>query len=218
MMPKRLTLKHKEQHSQNMESSRLILASASPRRRELLAQAGFSFEIIPARGKEVIQDEGSPLTPDRIVEQLARHKAQEIYDQEKSEESLTVIGADTIVALDGAILGKPRDREDAKRMIRLLQGRAHEVYTGVCILHKPAGARIEAEQLVFSERTQVHVYPMTEEEIDRYVQSGEADDKAGAYGIQTSFGVYVIGITGDYNNVVGLPIARLYQEMKKMPG
>lgn len=197
---------------------RLILASASPRRRELLTLAGFEFEVIPAVGKEVVHEEnGKPLTPDRIVRQLALHKAEEIFDREKGATGLTVIGADTIVVLDGEILGKPKDRADAKRMIHMLQGRDHKVYTGVAVLRSREGQDSEEDRLVFHEMTVVRVFPMSDEEIERYVATGEADDKAGAYGIQTSFGIYVSGIEGDYNNVVGLPIARLYQEMKKMP-
>ena len=121
---------------------------------------------------------------------------------------ICVIGADTVVVCDGQILGKPKDRDDAVRMIRLLQGRDHQVMTGVTVI-------LNGQQESFCEMTDVHVYPMTEEEIAAYVATGEPDDKAGAYGIQGAFGVYIRGIDGDYNNVVGLPIARLYHVLSR---
>ena len=120
-----------------------------------------------------------------------------------------IIGSDTIVAVDGQILGKPKDAEDAKRMLRMLQGRAHEVYTGVTVLR--GGTE---ERRTFHEETKVLFFPMTEEDIETYVATNDPLDKAGAYGIQGFCARYIQGIEGDYNNVVGLPVGRLYQEIK----
>ena len=125
-----------------------------------------------------------------------------------------MIGADTVVALDGQILGKPRDPEEAAAMLRKLQGRSHEVFTGVTLLIK--GGEGEADETAaFSEKTEVHIYPMSEEEIRRYVATGDPLDKAGAYGIQGAFAAYVEGITGSFYNVMGLPVGRVYQELKE---
>ena len=118
-----------------------------------------------------------------------------------------IIGADTIVAMEGQILGKPKDRADAMRMLRLLQGKKHQVITGVTVLLGSTKTRS------FAEVTDVSLYPMTDAQIERYIATGEPMDKAGAYGIQGRFAAYVRGIEGDYNNVVGLPIGRLYQEV-----
>ncbi len=182
---------------------KLILASASPRRRELLGQMDLTFEICPARGEEQI----TSTDPEKVAAELSAQKAAEIA-QQMSGEGILVIGADTVVAAEGRVLGKPADREDAIRMIRMLQGRTHHVITGVTL------APVGGEAFTFTESTAVHVAAMQDEEILSYVNSGEADDKAGAYGIQGKFGKYVTGIEGDYYNVVGLPIARLYQELK----
>lgn len=178
-----------------------ILASKSPRRRELLAQAGYTFAIEPAVGEEV--KVGS--STDEIVINLARQKAEKVYHKHEGELVL-VIGADTIVVYEGEILGKPADRADAKRMLSMLSGKTHQVFTGVCLI----GEQIKT----FYERTDVTFYDLTDDEIEKYVMSGDCDDKAGAYGIQGAFAIHVRRIDGDYNNVVGLPIARLYQEMK----
>lgn len=118
-----------------------------------------------------------------------------------------IIGADTVVAASGRILGKPKDAGDAVRMLKMLQGKEHEVLTGVTLILKKSG-----QEICFAEATKVHVYPMTEEQIRSYVESGEPMDKAGSYGIQGRFAAYVSGIEGDYNTVVGLPVGRLYQE------
>ena len=199
--------------------SKIILASASPRRKELLEQAGISFYIMPATGEEVI----TKTNPSEVVESLSEQKAQEIFAKLSNEagfekkilqnhETMVVIGADTVVSYKNKILGKPKDREDAARMIEMLQGETHQVYTGVTLLWRKAGA--ECGKAVFHECTLVEVYPMSQEEIAGYVQTGEPDDKAGGYGIQGKFAVYVRKIHGDYNNVVGLPVSRVYQEMK----
>ncbi len=198
---------------------RFVLASASPRRRQLLLQAGMDFEVLPAAGEE----KSSKTDPAAYVQELAAHKASEIArfirtGEEKPQRPWTcVIGADTIVVCGGKILGKPADEEDAEGMLRMLQGRDHEVMTGVCavFLKAPSGAGDSPLKVAFSETTKVHVFRMTGDEIRSYIRTGEPMDKAGAYGIQGRFGIYVRGIEGDYNNVVGLPIARLYQELKQ---
>lgn len=186
-----------------------ILASQSPRRRELLGKLGIAFTVEPAAGEEVPCGK----SPQEIVQGLAVSKAQEIAGNYANAENTVVIGADTVVVCDGSILGKPKDRQDMKDMIRRLQGRAHEVYTGVAICYRVDG---QALCHVFSECTKVHFYPMSEEEICAYAEHSDGLDKAGGYGIQSDASVYVRGIDGDYNNVVGLPLARLYHELKNL--
>jgi len=187
--------------------SRLILASASPRRRELLAQVGFAFDVIPAHIPE------EPLAgevPEAYVMRLAGGKARAVFEaeatgnrvkgSEKQAESIVVLGADTTVTLDGHILEKPRDAEDAKRMLRMLSGRTHRVITGVAVVD--AGG-----EQVAAETTAVWFAEMTEDEIAEYVASGEPMDKAGAYGIQGRAAKWIPRIEGCYFNVVGLPLA-----------
>lgn len=188
----------------------VILASASPRREELLCQIGFIPEILPSRIEEMV----TGTEPDVVVMELSEQKAEEVAartaKQAASGDKITVVvGADTVVSIDGRILGKPANREDAVLMLRSLQGRSHHVYTGVTLL---AGGRKRS----FAAETEVEVYPMTEEEINHYVESGDPMDKAGAYGIQGSFASYIKGIHGSYTNVMGLPVGRLYQELKEL--
>lgn len=193
---------------------KIILASASPRRRELLEQIGLSFEVMTSQVEEKISSAG----PDRVVEELSCQKAKAVAEKlsrPKAGGAVLVIGADTVVALDGAILGKPSDPGDAFRMLERLQGREHEVYTGVTLLYRAADAS-EWTAKSFHERTGVHFHPMTEAEISEYVDTGDPLDKAGAYGIQGFCARYISGIDGDYNNVVGLPVGRLYQEIKEL--
>ncbi|MCH5332758.1 MAG: septum formation protein Maf [Agathobacter sp.] len=200
--------------------SQIILASASPRRRELLEQVGIEFEVCPAQGEEVI----TGTKPWAVVEELSRQKAEEVaasmlmYQEEHPDlvtpEDLLVIGADTVVALDERILGKPKDEAEAVSMLTMLAGRTHSVYTGVALVFIDKSGR--TGEHVFHEKTDVAVYAMTDEEIARYVAGGEPMDKAGAYGIQGAFAIYVREIRGDYNNVVGLPVARLYQELMRI--
>ncbi len=187
-----------------------ILASGSPRRRELLGSLGLSFDIIPAEGEEITKSS----LPGDVVKELSYQKAKEIFHKffRNSTDSLVVIGSDTVVSYREKILGKPKDRDDARRMIEAIAGDTHEVYTGVSVIFGNAESH---EEFTFCESTKVKVYPMTTEEIEAYLDTDEPYDKAGAYGIQGGFGKYVSGIEGDYNCVVGLPIARLYQEMKK---
>ena len=189
--------------------SKIILASASPRRKELLAKAEISFTVIPAAGEEKRTSED----PGEAVQQLARDKAEWVaQSMVECEEGTLVIGSDTIVVFENRILGKPKDRRDAAETLEKLQGNTHQVYTGVSVLERKAGKWVEH---TFFESTDVTFYPVSREEIQDYIATGEPMDKAGSYGIQGLFGIYVKGICGDYNNVVGLPVARLFHEMKK---
>ena len=175
----------------------MILASQSPRRRELLGQMGFSFTVRPAKGEELHHPE---LTPAQLVEELARQKALEVSAEAEADD--VVVAADTVVAIDGKVLGKPHDKVHAAQMLSALSGREHTVYTGVAVKR---GETL----LVEHEATQVRFRPLTEREIDLYIQTGEPMDKAGSYGIQGYGALLVEGIRGDYFNVVGLPICRL---------
>lgn len=193
---------------------RVILASASPRRRELLGQLFAEFEIIPAKGDEAY----TKCRPSEIVQELSIQKAAEIERELYPEDSpmppdYLIIGADTVVAFEGKILGKPKDAPCAKEMLQMLAGNMHQVYTGVALFFAINGKRRHME---FTECTNVQFYPMEETEIEAYVHSGEPMDKAGGYGIQGFGGRFVQGIEGDYQNVVGLPVARLYQVLKKI--
>ena len=246
---------------QKEQNVRLVLASASPRRRELLSQIGLEFTVMPSKKEE----NAKATEAGALVQELSRQKAEDIWeqlsggqgqnpdanqeqlsdanqeqisdanqeqnpdanrgqisdaDQEqisdemrepnlngKRQPELLVIGADTVVCCEGKILGKPHSREAAAEMLTALQGRSHEVYTGVTLYS-------QSEAVTFFECTQVEFYPMTEAEISDYIDSKEPMDKAGAYGIQGLGARFVKGIRGDYNNVVGLPVGRLYQELK----
>lgn len=190
---------------------RIILASQSPRRRELLAQLGLSFEVMPAYGEE----RSGAQDPGARVEELAAAKAREVAGrlEKESDRERLIIGADTLVVKNGEILGKPRDEEDAKRMLALLSGTAHQVCTGLCLILIKGDQRVERH---FHETTHVNFAEMTDKEIDDYVASGDPMDKAGAYGIQSGAARFVTGIQGDYSNVVGLPVSRLYREMKQL--
>lgn len=185
----------------------IILASASPRRRELLDMVGIPFSVCQSQGEEQIR--GS--SPKEVVEELSEQKAREVFLKTSGE--VLVIGADTVVAAEGNILGKPKNRKEAIQMLKKLQGASHEVYTGVTMLSRNENGE---QQKTFHVMTAVEFYPMSEEEIESYVDTGEPMDKAGAYGIQGKAGIFVKEIRGDYNNVVGLPVARLYQELKQM--
>lgn len=177
----------------------LILASQSPRRRELLAQMGLTeFQIHPAAAEEVAPP---GLTPPELVQALALHKAREVA-QTHAQSGDLVIGADTIVVLDGQVLGKPRDEAHALEMLTALAGRPHHVYTGVAVLQ-------DGRELAQVEDTTVWFREASQAELTRYIATGEPMDKAGAYGIQGRGGLLVSRIEGDYTNVVGLPIVRL---------
>ncbi|MEY8353044.1 Maf family protein [Lachnospiraceae bacterium 54-53] len=186
---------------------KLVLASASPRRRELFAQIGILPEIVPSDAEEKITTD----VPEEAVKELSRVKA---LDVARFQEAGTyVIGADTVVAAGGEILGKPAGHEEAYRMISLLEGKTHQVYTGVTLVFCGKDGN---QVRTFVEKTDVMVYPMSKEEIKTYTGSEEPMDKAGAYGIQGKFAAFIKGIDGDYNNVVGLPVGRVYQEIKQM--
>lgn len=200
-----------------------ILASASPRRRELMTQAGFSFGVMPGKKEEQI----CQTHPSGVVKELSRQKAEEIAGRLQAGERdvlhpvsvgapFFIIGADTIVSHRAAILGKPKHEADAFRTLSLLSGCTHQVYTGVTVL---SCLRLEdsiavKDAVTFAEKTDVAVCSMTEEEIRSYIATKDGMDKAGAYGIQGSFAIHIRGINGDYYNVVGLPISRLYREIK----
>ena len=180
----------------------MILASQSPRRRELLSLIADRFNVIPANGEEYIPAGTSPR--DAVV-LLSQQKAREIYSLYSGE---TVIAADTVVSIDGVILGKPHSEKEAADMLRQLSGREHYVYTGVCVIY-PNG-----EICSFAEETRVEFFPLSEQEIADYVATGDPMDKAGAYGIQGRGALLVKGIKGDYYNVMGLPVGRLYRELR----
>ena len=192
---------------------RVILASGSPRRKELLEQVGVSFEISVSDGEEII----SKKLPWEIVEELSLQKATEVAGRYEAKQEITeqtvVIGADTIVAYGEEIMGKPKNEEMAKEMLQKLQDGSHQVYTGVTLIIMTAGNR---QVVTFHEKTDVEMYPMSEKQIDAYVATKEPMDKAGSYAIQGKCAAYIKGICGDYNNVVGLPVARLMQEIFKL--
>lgn len=188
---------------------KIILASQSPRRRELLTQIGLTYEVIPSTVKEVITE----TDPKLVVQELSRQKAEDVAGSVlRDREGILVIGADTVVSYRGHILGKPADEADAVRMLSMLQGKAHSVFTGVTLIRRGPE---EEWQVTFAEETRVHMYPMTGEDIRWYVGTGEPMDKAGAYGIQGLCARFVEKIEGDYNNVVGLPVGKIWQELKK---
>ena len=187
---------------------RWILAPATPRRRELLRQIELPFEVSPSEADENIERE----TPELLVEELSRRKCAEVGNRIGGE--CLVLGADTVVALGDQVLGKPGTEERAAEMLRMLSGKAHKVCTGVTLGEFREGKL--QRQTTFSEVTEVFLYPLSEGEIREYIASGEPMDKAGAYGIQGRFAKFVKKIYGDYNNVVGLPAARVYQEIKKL--
>lgn len=184
----------------------LILASASPRRKELLEKIGLPFTVQPAKGEERITQK----SPAAVVMELSRQKAEEIAAAQT--EDCIIIGADTVVAKGEKIMGKPKDAADAKQMLRSIADDCHQVYTGVTLIRTGA----HPQSVTFQEETDVFLYPISDAELDAYIASGDPMDKAGAYGIQGDFAIYVKRIAGDYYNVVGLPIGRVYQELKRM--
>lgn len=193
----------------------VILASGSPRRKELLTQAGIAFEVITSDADET----PTKTVPAEIVMELSKRKGEDVYERleregriDKTGETL-IISADTLVFFKNERLGKPKDRADAFRMIKELSGDVHDVITGVTLTYVNQGQK---KQVRFFEKTEVSVYDLTDEEIEAYIETGEPMDKAGAYAIQGFFGKYIKGINGEYANVVGLPIARLYHEIKKL--
>ncbi len=202
----------------NPGNVRLILASASPRRTQLLSQAGLEHEVIVSGADEDVRADD----PGRLVEMLSARKAGEVFsrivngDIETLQDmggDFAVLGADTVVALDKVILGKPHDEKDAERMLKMLSGRAHHVFTGVTICARIGTTRYEHS---FSEESMVHVADLSMEEIRDYIATRESLDKAGSYGIQGAFMKFITRIEGDYFNIVGLPVSRVYRELKKL--
>lgn len=180
----------------------MILASQSPRRRELLAYIEPDFRVIPAVGEEHIPDGASP---EQAVLALSRQKAEEIAAAHTGE---VIVAADTVVAIDGKILGKPHDEREAAEMLGTLSGRIHSVFTGVCVIFPDGGSES------FAEETRVEFYPLTDAEIADYIATGDPMDKAGAYGIQEKGAANVKGIVGDFYNVMGLPVGRLARVLR----
>lgn len=189
-----------------------ILASQSPRRKELLSICGYEYEVIVSDCEEIISSD----IPCEVVCELSKQKAVNVANKccnRLDIDDIIVIGADTVVAYNNQILGKPKDKEEARHMLSCLQGKEHFVYTGVTFA-KIIKGKISTH--TFYEATKVFFNAMTEKEIEEYVDTKDPLDKAGAYGIQSGAAKFVNKIEGDYNNVVGLPIARLYQELKKL--
>lgn len=173
----------------------IILASASPRRHEIMTKMGYKFRVAWADIDENINTEN---VADAVCE-IAKNKAEAVAKTEKG----LIIAADTVVAIDGKIMGKPKDEEEAYAMLSLLSGKRHEVYTGVCV-------KSSNKTVIFNEKTSVFFRQLSEEEMWEYIKTGEPMDKAGAYGIQGAGGLFVKKIDGDYMNVIGLPATHLY--------
>lgn len=179
----------------------IILASKSPRRQELIRNITDDFAVVVSEADERLPE---GISPEASPVYLAEVKARAVADQHPDR---LIIGADTVVILDGCVLGKPKDKDDAVRMLRTLSGKTHTVITGCCIIK--AG-----KERVFGERTQVTFYPLSDGEIEAYIATGEPFDKAGSYGIQGKGSLFVSGIEGDFFNVMGLPVARLNRELR----
>ena len=215
-------------------TKKLILGSASPRRRELLEQIGLDFTVVTSDVEEKVTSK----IPAQVVQELSAQKAKNVFcrfceevteqssarihsceegsleeKRKRASSEILVIGADTIVAHGDTILGKPYSKENAISMLKLLQGGMHQVYTSVSFIWEQDK---QVQIHTFYEKTDVEVLPMTEDEITYYVNLNTCMDKAGAYGIQNEFACFVKGINGDYNNVVGLPVCRVYQELCKL--
>ena len=194
-------------------NNRYILASASPRRREILAQVGISFEVMAGNVEEVITE----TIPERMVMELAALKSNDIRNKlqdnpcGKGYDNIYVIGADTMVFCNNIHMGKPGSYEQAFDMIRMLQGNTHQFITGVCV-----NELISGRQITFAETTNVNVVPMSDSQIHEYISVGESMDKAGAYAVQGYFSRYVKGIEGDYFNVVGFPVCRFFTEISRI--
>ena len=181
----------------------IILASASPRRHEILTQAGVDFKVIPSNFDESSLEFTNI---DDYSKALSYHKAQYVF---KNHSNDTIIASDTIVVIDNEILGKPKNKEDAFRMLKSLQGRKHVVITSVCIMHKD---KIDT----FLSKSYVTFYKMSNDEINEYIETNEPMDKAGAYAIQGKAAKYIRSINGDYYTIVGLPIGKVIKSLKKL--
>lgn len=204
---------------------KLILASQSPRRRQLIAEFGLPFECITTCADEKTTE----TDPEKVAMDISRQKAEWACENMQLNDNEVIIGADTIVVFNGKILGKPKSDDDARRMLKMLSGNTHSVYTGVTIIWKRAATeraateRAAAERTAttertatsFAEKTDVTFAAITDDELEAYIKTGDHKDKAGSYGIQGPFSLHIPAICGDYNNVVGFPIARIYNELKK---
>lgn len=193
------------------ENAMIILASGSPRRKELLTQGGIPFIVM----KSDCDEDSDIEEPAAFVEELSLRKAENVYEKtgDSYGENYIILAADTIVSYEGEILGKPEDEREALDMLGLLSDRTHQVYTGVTLLQIYNGKK---KAVTFSERTDVTFYPMTRIEMLNYIATKDPLDKAGSYGIQGPCAIHIKEIKGDYNNVVGLPLSRVYQELKKL--
>lgn len=199
---------------------KIVLASASPRRKMLLEQIGLSFDIWPSNKEEITKK----TKPSEICMELSKAKAidtassikkyNELHPAIVTPNDILVIGADTIVAYENDVLGKPKDEDDAKRMLKMLSGKEHHVYTGVTFVFMSVDGRVG--EYSFYEKTGVSFYDLTEADIDNYIKTGEPLDKAGAYGIQGAFASNVKEIHGDYYNVVGLPLGKMIHELRNL--
>ncbi len=183
-------------------SKQFILASASSRRIEMLQAQGYDFDIKPSFSEEVL-NEALPI--EKAIEQLAYQKARDVF---KEQENQVVLGADTLVVCDGQVLGKPMDYDDAKNILRFLSNKTHSVITGLCVIS-------DQEVILDHEITEITFYDLTDEQIELYLTFDEAYDKAGAYAIQGLAGQFVKTVSGDYDNVVGLPLAKTKQLLEK---
>lgn len=190
---------------------KLILASGSPRRREILTDLGYSFDVKTA---DFDESQVSLEKPPEGVQALALGKATAAAEETPVDTPTVFLGSDTVVALNDVVMGKPDDEEDAKAMLRSLSGKTHVVYTGVALVEKNERDEIVSHE-TFVEATEVTFFDLSDEEIDWYVGTGEPMDKAGAYGIQGLGRVLVEGIRGDYETVVGLPAARVYRALRE---
>ena len=192
-----------------MNDIKIILASASPRRKELLEQIGVDFEIAVSDKETEIDC----MDPVEACRKQAYNKALDIVEKSRlkyGDKDFVVISADTIVAIEGKILGKPKDKSEARQMLKTLSGRKHRVYTAVCVYNS-----LKDSYESFVEDTPVEVARLSSEEIEDYLEKKEPYDKAGAYAIQGYFSRYIVGIEGDYYNVMGLPVGRLYRDYLK---
>lgn len=194
----------------NNKKQKLILASCSPRRRELIKLLGMDFECISVDADESTNE----TVPSKAVQEISAKKARAALSARKIARDEVIIGADTIVVFNEKLLGKPLDDDDAERMLLMLSGQTHFVYTGVTLIYLDCNDNVA--EISFAEKTEVNFAEISLEEIKKYISTGNHKDKAGSYAIQDEFGVHITGIKGDYNNVVGFPVARIYSELKKL--
>ena len=189
-----------------MKVRRIVLASASPRRQELLSNIGLKFEVIKSNFEETISDDG--ISPETLAQQLAYGKAKDVADNQNEG---IILGADTIVVFEDKIYGKPKDEQDAIKMLQSLSGKTHKVITGVALIDKE-----NEKTIIGHEVTKVTFNDLTDQEIQAYVKSGDCFGKAGGYGIQNRGAILINRIEGCYFNVVGLPINKVYQMLKEL--